>query len=48
MFAASQSNPADIAYTPGAGEIAVPNAGDSTLSFLATSCLGVLFRDGLE
>jgi hypothetical protein len=48
VFAASQSNPADIAYTPGIGEIAVPNAGNSTLSFLPTSCAGVLFRDGLE
>ncbi len=47
-FAAGQSNPADIAYTRGSGEIAVPNAGNSTLSFIATSCAGVLFRDGLE
>jgi hypothetical protein len=47
-FAPGQSNPADIAYTPGVGEIAVPNAGNSTLSFLPTVCAGVLFRDGLE
>lgn len=48
IFAGSQSNPADIAYTPGIGEIAVPNAGNSTLSFVPTSCAGVLFRDGIE
>lgn len=47
-FAGSQSNPADIAYTPGIGEIAVPNAGNSTLNFLPTTCAGVLYRDGLE
>ncbi len=47
-FAASQSNPADIAYSAGIGEIAVPNAGNNTLSFLPTSCAGVLYRDGLE
>ncbi len=47
-FAPGQSSPADIAYTPGAGEIAVPNAGNNTLSFLPTVCAGVLFRDGLE
>lgn len=48
VFAGSQSNPADIAYTPGLGEIAVPNAGNSTLAFLPTACTGVLYRDGLE
>jgi DNA-binding beta-propeller fold protein YncE len=48
VFAASQSNPADIAYAPGIGEIAVPNAGNSSLAFLPTACAGVLFRDGLE
>lgn len=48
VFASSQANPADIAYTPGLGEIAVPNAGNSTLSFLPTTCAGVLFVDGLE
>lgn len=48
VFAGSQSNPADIAYTPGLGEIAVPNAGNSTLAFLPTACAGVLYRDGLE
>ncbi|MCU0753544.1 MAG: SMP-30/gluconolactonase/LRE family protein [Xanthomonadales bacterium] len=48
VFAAGQSNPADIAYTPGLGEIAVPNAGNSTLAFLPTACAGVLYRDGLE
>lgn len=48
VFAGSQSNPADIAYTPGIGEIAVPNAGNNTLSFVPTACAGVLFRDGLE
>jgi DNA-binding beta-propeller fold protein YncE len=48
VFAAGQSSPADIAYTPGIGEVAVPNAGNSTLSFVPTSCAGVLFRDGLE
>jgi len=48
VFAGSQSNPADIAYTPGIGEIAVPNAGNSTLGFIPTACAGVLFRDGLE
>jgi len=47
-FVGSQSNPADIAYSAGLGEIAVPNAGNSTLSFLPTSCAGVLYRDGLE
>ncbi len=47
-FAAGQSNPADIAYAPGIGEIAVPNAGSSSLAFLPTACAGVLFRDGLE
>lgn len=47
-FAGGQSNPADIAYSAGIGEIAVPNAGNSTLSFLPTSCAGVLYRDGLE
>jgi|CXWL01.1.fsa_nt_gi sugar lactone lactonase YvrE len=47
-FAGAQSSPADIAYTPGLGEIAVPNAGNSTLSFVPTACAGVLFRDGLE
>ena len=47
-FAGGQSSPADIAYTAGIGEIAVPNAGNNTLSFLPTSCAGVLFRDGLE
>lgn len=48
VFAGSQSNPADIAYAPGIGEVAVPNAGNSTLAFLPTACAGVLFRDGLE
>lgn len=48
VFAGSQVNPADIAYTPGLGEIAVPNAGNSTLSFVPTACAGVLFLDGLE
>jgi len=45
---AGHANPADIAYTPGAGEIAVPNAASSSLSFIATACAGVLFRDGVE
>lgn len=48
VYAGGQSNPADIAYTPGLGEIAVPNAGNSTLAFLPTACAGVLYRDGLE
>lgn len=47
-FASGQSNPSDIAYAQGLGEIAVPNAGNSTLAFLPTPCAGVLFRDGLE
>ena len=42
----SQSNPADIAYTAGIGKVAVPNAGTNFLGFHATSCAGVLFRDG--
>ncbi len=48
VFAAGQSNPADIAYTVGDGEIAVPNAGNNSLAFIATACAGVLFRDGAE
>lgn len=48
VFAPGQSNPADIAYASGLGEIAVPNAGNSTLAFVPTACAGVLFRDGLE
>ncbi len=48
VFAAGQSNPADIAYAPGLGEIAVPNAGNSTLAFLPTPCAGGLFGDGFE
>ncbi len=48
IFAPGQSNPADLAYAPGLGEVAVPNAGNSTLSFLPTSCAGVQFRDGFE
>ncbi len=47
-FAPGQSNPADLAYASGLGEVAVPNAGNSTLSFLPTSCAGVQFRDGFE
>lgn len=48
VYASGQSNPADIAYTTGIGEIAVPNAGNNTLAFLSTACAGVLFRDGVE
>lgn len=48
VFAGGQSNPADIAYTPGVGEIAVPNAGNNSLAFLPTACAGVLYRDGME
>lgn len=48
VFAGGQSNPADIAYTPGLGEIAVPNAGNNSLAFLPTACAGVLYRDGME
>ena len=47
-FAPGMSDPADIAYAQGLGEIAVPNAGNNTLRFLPTVCAGVLFRDGLE
>lgn len=47
-FAAGQSNPADIAYTPGIGETAVPNAGNNTVAFVSTACADVLFRDGPE
>lgn len=48
VYAASQSNPADLSYAAGLGEIGVPNAGNNTLAFLSTACAGVLFRDGLE
>lgn len=47
-FAPGQSNPADLAYAVDLGEVAVPNAGNSTLSFLPTSCAGVQYRDGFE
>jgi sugar lactone lactonase YvrE len=47
-FVAGLSNPADITYTRALGEIAVPNAGNSTLSFHPTSCQGVLFREQFE
>ncbi len=47
-FSSPHANPADIAYAPGIGEIAVPNAASSSLSFVATACAGVFFRDGLE
>lgn len=42
------SNPADIGYAPGLGQIASPNAGSSTVSIHDTRCLGVMFRDRLE
>lgn len=42
------SNPADIAYAAPLGEIAVPNAGNSTLSFVPTSCANFLFGNGFE
>jgi hypothetical protein len=48
IFAPGQSSPADLAYAAELGEVAVPNAGNSTLSFLATSCVGVQYRDGFE
>jgi hypothetical protein len=48
VFAGAQSNPADISYAAGLGEIGVPNAGNNTIGFVATACTGVLFRDGLE
>jgi DNA-binding beta-propeller fold protein YncE len=48
VFAAGQSNPADLAYAAGPGEVAVPNAGNSTLAFLPTACAGALFDDGFE
>jgi DNA-binding beta-propeller fold protein YncE len=47
-FAPGMSNPADIAYAAPLGEIAVPNAGNSTLSFVPTACVSLLFRDGFE
>lgn len=47
-FLSGLGNPADITYSRVLGEIAVPNAGNSTLSFQATGCQGVLFRDSLE
>lgn len=48
VFAGGQSNPADLAYAAGLGEVAVPNAGNSTLAFLPTPCAGALFEDGFE
>jgi hypothetical protein len=47
-FAPGMANPADIAYAAPLGEIAVPNAGNSTLSFVPTSCVGALFGNGFE
>jgi DNA-binding beta-propeller fold protein YncE len=47
-FAGGLSNPADITYNPVFGEIAVPNAGNSTLSFHPTVCQGVMFREQFE
>lgn len=47
-FAPGQSNPADIAYTAGLGEIAIPNSGNSSLSFAPTACADVWFRDSME
>ncbi len=48
VFAGGQSNPADIAYAASLGEIAVPNAGNSTLSFVPTECASGLFGNGFE
>lgn len=48
VFAPGLSSPADIGYAPTLGEIAVPNAGNSSLSFVPTACAGVLFRDRFE
>lgn len=47
-FAPGMSNPADIAYAAPLGEIAVPNAGNSTLSFVPTACASSLFGNGFE
>jgi sugar lactone lactonase YvrE len=46
---AGLANPADITYNKIANEIAVPNSGNSTLSFQAVgACAGVMFRDRFE
>jgi sugar lactone lactonase YvrE len=46
---AGLSNPADISYNRFGNEIAVPNAGNASLSFQAVAaCSGVLFRDRFE
>ena len=48
VFVSGLSNPADITFNAALGEIASPNAGNSSLSFHATTCAGVLFRDRFE
>jgi sugar lactone lactonase YvrE len=46
---AGLASPADITYNRIANEIAVPNSGNSSLSFQAVnSCAGVMFRDRFE
>lgn len=47
-FAGGLGNPADITYNRVLGEIAVPNAGISTLGFFPTVCQGVMFREQFE
>lgn len=47
-FAGGLGNPADITYNRVLGEIAVPNAGNNTLSFHPTGCQGVMFREQFE
>jgi hypothetical protein len=47
LLVSGLSNPADISYNTVSGEIAVPNAGNSTVSFHPTAC-SFLFRSGFE